>query len=83
MHIHKDFETCLCARDTPAGARRPPASFLMGLSLSLPLAGCFGSVALLAQRLKVFAVVGAGWRGPDVVDEDGCGDAASFGTVTG
>ncbi len=53
----------------------------MGLSLAPPLAGCLDSVTPLAQRLKVFAVVGAGGQGHDVVDEDGCGDAASFGTV--
>lgn len=53
----------------------------MGLSLALPLAGCLDSVATLAQRLKVFSVVGAGWQGHDVVDEDGCGDAAGCGTV--
>ena len=53
----------------------------MGLSLALPLAGSLDSVALLAQRLKVVAVVGAGWQGHNVVGEDGCGDAASFGTV--
>ena len=40
----------------------------MGLSLALPLTGCHDSVALLAQRLKDFAVVGAGWQGHDVVD---------------
>ena len=53
----------------------------MGLFLAPPLAGCLDSVALPAQRLKVFAVVGAGWQGHDVVDEDGCGEAASCGTV--
>lgn len=53
----------------------------MGLSLSLPLAGCFDSVALLAQRLKVLAVVGAGWQRYDVVDEDGWSDAAGLGAV--
>lgn len=77
----KKFQTQLRARDTPAGSRRPPASFSKGLSLAPPLAGCLYSVALLAQRLKVFAFVGAGGQGQDVVDEDCWGDAASCGTV--
>jgi len=53
----------------------------MGLSLALPLASYLNSVALLAQRLWVFAVVSTGWQGHDLVKEDSCGDTASFGTV--
>ncbi|MCZ0938785.1 MAG: hypothetical protein OXJ55_09130 [Caldilineaceae bacterium] len=53
----------------------------MGLSLALPLAACLYGMTPLAQRLKVVAVVGAGWQGHDVVDEDGCGEAASCSTV--
>ena len=75
------FQTHLRARDTPAGSGELPASFSMGLSLGLPLSGCLNSVAPLAQRLKIFSVVGAGRQGHDVVNEDGCGDAASFGTM--
>lgn len=53
----------------------------MGLSFAPPLADCLYSVAPLAQRLKVFAVVGACWQWHDVVYKYGCGDAASTGTV--
>lgn len=81
IRIAKSFAFQLRARNTAAGSPEPPTSFLMGLSLTSPLAGCLNSVVQLAQRLQVFAVVGGFWQGHDVVQKDGCGDAARCSAV--